>query len=106
MHRARAQFKKLFVTGINHRHGQKLIAGADYLLTWAGASGDVAQGAMEVGAALLYNCEDFVESIHESAQVLRVSKPCKQLTYWICSANSLESELNTLEAFHEFVEAH
>ncbi len=95
-----------FVTGINQRHGQQLIAGDDYLLTWAAASGDVAKGAIEVGAALLYNSEDFEESIVEPVQVLRVSKPCRQLTYWICSANSLESELNTLEAFQDFVEAH
>lgn len=92
-----------FVTGLNHRKGEQFIAGDDYLLSWAAASGGVADGAVEVGAALLYDADDFVQSIDDTAQALLVSKPCQHLEYWICSANSNESELNTMAAFERFV---
>jgi hypothetical protein len=92
-----------FVTGLNHRKGEQFIAGDDYYLSWAAASGGVAGGAVEVGAALMFDAERFVQSMDEASQALLISKPCQHLEYWICSANSNESELNTIEAFKCFV---
>jgi hypothetical protein len=51
----------------------------------------------------MFDAADFVQSIDNPSQVLLVSKPCQHLEYWICSANSNESELNTIEAFKCFV---
>jgi hypothetical protein len=92
-----------FVTGLNHRKGEQFITGDDYYLSWAAASGGVADGAVAVGAALMFDADDFVQSMDDPSQALLISKPCKQLEYWICSANSNESELNTMEAFERFV---
>lgn len=92
-----------FVTGLNHRKGEQFTTGDEYLLSWAAASGGVADGPVEVGAALMFDADDLVQSIEEPSQALLVSKPCKQLEYWICSANSMESELNTMAAFERFV---
>jgi len=92
-----------FVTGLNHRKGEQFIAGDDYYLSWAAASGGVADGAVEVGAALKFDAADFMQSIDNPSQVLLVSKPCQHLEYWICSANSNESNFNTIEAFKCFV---
>lgn len=95
-----------FVTGLNHRKGEQFIAGDDYYLNWASASGGVTDGAIEVGAAILFDADDFVQAMDDPSQALLISKPCKQLEYWICSANSNEAELNTMAAFKRFVADH
>lgn len=92
-----------FVTGLNHRKGEHFITGDNYYLSWAAASGGVAEGTVEVGAALMFDAGDFVHLRDDSSQALLISKPCQQLEYWICSANSNEAEFNTIAAFERFV---
>jgi hypothetical protein len=47
--------------------------------------------------------DDFVQALDDPPQALLISKPCKQLEYWICSANLSESEINAMAAFERFV---
>ena len=54
----------------------------------------------------MFDADDFVQSMDDPSQALLISKPCKQLEYWICSANSNEAELNTIAAFKRFVADH
>lgn len=94
-----------FVTGLNHRKGVKMRTGEDYIFSWGPGTGEVADGQIEVGAAVMFEADDFEKQIDDEDQTLFVSKPCKYLEYWISSANSWETELNSLEKFEAFVAA-
>jgi hypothetical protein len=94
-----------FVTGLNHREGEMFISEEDYYLSWASSSGGVATGDVEVGAAILFNPDHIDRQLNDEAQRLVVSTPRKHFEYWISSANSKETELNTLKKFKSFVSA-
>lgn len=94
-----------FVTGLNHREGETWRSGDDFLLSWAPTSGKVAVGRIEVGAAVMFNPDHFVDRLEEDAQVLLISRPSKVLEYWITSANSNEPLTNTYAAFEELVDS-
>ena len=93
-----------FVTGINYHKGQKLVVKDNYIATWGLHPEDVASEKLEIGAAILFNPEDFVQNKDDGTQKLLISGPAKQLECWISSANAKESEINTLAAFVEFIE--
>ncbi|MBK1875452.1 hypothetical protein [Pelagicoccus mobilis] len=77
----------------------------DHYLSWGTSSGGVAAGRIEIGAAVMFNPDDFIKRIDDGKQALLISKPRKHLEHWITSANSKEAELNTLQAFRAFVDA-
>ena len=95
--------KVQFVTGINYHKGQELVVADNYIVAWGLHPEDVAAEKVELGAAILFNPEDFDQKEDDGTQKLLISNPTKQLEYWITSSNARESKLNTLEAFVEFI---
>lgn len=92
-----------FVTGLNHRKHAKMVEDKGVLASWGGATGGVGSGEIEVGAAVMVDPADFVKAKNQKTQSLLISKPTSKLTYWITSANSKESDLNTFERFRAYV---
>jgi len=92
-----------FVTGINYFEAQKTVWEDNYLLTWGEHPEDVAAEKVEVGAAIIFNPDDFEHGIDDGQQKLLISKPTKILEYWISSANARETELNSFEKFQDYV---
>ena len=86
-----------FVTGINYWEGQELILGEDYIATWGLHPEDVAAETMELGAAIIYNPDDYMQAIDDSTQHLLVSKPSKSLETWITAASAKDQDINTME---------
>lgn len=95
--------KVQFVTGINYHKGQELVSGDNFMVAWGFHPEDVAVDKVELGAAILFNPEDYVKKEDDGTQKLLISYPVKQLEYWITSANARESAINTLDGFVEFV---
>lgn len=94
-----------FVTGINYWDGQEVIKGENYIATWGLHPEDVAAESIELGAAIIYNPNDYVQAIDDSTQHLLVSKPSKSLATWITAASQKEAEINTLEKLKANVES-
>jgi len=92
-----------FVTGINYHEGQEVVMADNYMLSWGLHPEDVAAEKVEMGAAILYNPEDFVQKEDDGNQKLLISYPTKQLECWITSANARELEINSFEAFDGYV---
>jgi hypothetical protein len=88
-----------FVTGINYHKGQQVMIEKDLILTWGVHPEDVAIEKVELGAAILFNENDFSKKIDDGEQHLLISKPTKILEYWITSANAKEAEIHNLEKF-------
>lgn len=88
-----------FVTGINYHKGQKVVLEDNYSLTWGEHPEDVAAEKVELGAAIVFNPNDFTEKQDDGFQKLLISNPTKQLEYWISSSNAKESKINTFERF-------
>ena len=93
-----------FVTGLNHREDETWFSKENFILSWAPTGGKVAVGKIDVGAAILFNPEDFEDRKDSDTQEVLISKPCKQLNYRITSANSEETAVNTLERFRTLVQ--
>jgi len=92
-----------FVTGLNYHDGLKTSWENNYLLTWGVHPEDVAAEKVEIGGAILFNPDDFVDRIDDGKQQLLISKPLRKLEYWITSANERETEINSLESFTQHV---
>lgn len=92
-----------FVTGINYHKGQRVLIDKEFILTWGFHPEDVAAEKVELGAAIIFNSNDFVENMDDGEQHLLVSKPTRYLSYWITSANAKESDLNSCEKFIEYL---
>ncbi len=93
-----------FVTGINYHAGQKVKNESDYIITWGLHPEDVALEKIELGAALLFDPNDFYKKIQEDDQYLLVSKPTKLIESWIISTNAKEADLNTFQKFAKYIE--
>jgi hypothetical protein len=52
---------------------------------------------MELGAAIIYNPDNFLQTIDDSTQQLLVSKPSKSLETWITAASAKDQDINTME---------
>jgi hypothetical protein len=94
-----------FATGINYWDGQEVVKGENYIATWGLHPEDVAAKSVELGAAIMYNPEDFLQEIDDSTQHLLVSKPTMQLETWITAASEIEEEINTMEKLIARLEA-
>lgn len=89
-----------FVTGINFHKETEVKKGKNYIATWGIHPEDVAAEKVKVGAALIFNPDDFASQTDDGKQILLISKPTAKLETWISSANARESEINT---FNEFI---
>jgi hypothetical protein len=92
-----------FVTGINFHQGQEVINNKNNIIVWGLHPEDVAIENVEVGAAILFNPENFEQKIKDENQILLISKPTKYLSWRITSANANEAELNTFKTFADYV---
>ncbi len=90
-----------FVTGINYHEDHQVVHEEGYILSWGKHPEDVALNPAELGAAIFYYEDDFLQKKNTGNQVLLISKPAKQLKTYLTSASSKEKNINTLEAFKE-----
>ncbi len=93
-----------FVTGINYHKGGEIYKKEGLIAAWGIHPEDVAAEIVEIGAAILYNPDDFVKTADDGTQFLLISKPGKQLKTWISSACPREPEINTMKKFVSFLE--
>ena len=93
-----------FVTGINYHKGQTILQKENYILVWGLHPEDVATQKVAVGAAILFNPENYVKKMDDGKQHLLISKLAKQTEHWITSACALETELNNMKKFKHYVE--
>ena len=92
-----------FLTGINYHEKTETRQADNYICTWGIHPEDVAAVQLNIGGAILFNPDDF-ESITEAGKQFEfISKPTKYLSTWITSACEKESELNSMNAFVEYV---
>ena len=92
-----------FVTGLNYHKGQTTIKTEKCIIAWGFHPEDVAAEKVELGAAIIFDPDDFVKRIDDGQQILLISKPTKNLECWISSANAQEAELNSLKKFKNYV---
>ena len=93
-----------FVTGVNYHKGQEIYKKDGLIATWGLHPEDVAAELVEIGAAIIYNPADYVQTEDDGSQFLLISKPGKQLTTWISSACGREAKINTMKKFIDFLE--
>ncbi|AHW58610.1 protein of unknown function [Draconibacterium orientale] len=93
-----------FVTGVNYHKGQEIYKKDGLIATWGLHPEDVAAELVEIGAAIIYNPADYVQTEDDGTQFLLISKPGKQLTTWVSSACGREAEINTMKKFIDFLE--
>ena len=93
-----------FVTGVNYHKGQETYKTNGLIATWGLHPEDVAAELVEVGAAIIYNPADFVQTEDDGTQFLLISKPTKQLKTWVSSACGREAEINSFKKFVAFLE--
>ncbi len=92
-----------FVTGINYHNGQQVMVDNEFMATWGVHPEDVAAEKIELGAAILFDANDFVKNIDDGEQHLMVSKPSRYLSYWITATNAKESDINSYEKFIKYL---
>lgn len=93
-----------FFTGINYHPETETKQGDNYIWTWGIHPEDVAAFPLEIGAAIIYNPDDFVSIIKGGTAYEMVSKPTNYLETWITSSCERESELNSLESFANYLQ--
>lgn len=93
-----------FVTGINYFENQQTIWNDSYLLTWGKHPEDVASASVSLGAAVIFDPEDYLDNIDDGKQKLLISKQTKTIEHVITSSNSRESRLSSFPAFKNYVE--
>ena len=93
-----------FVTGVNYHKGGEIYRNDGLIATWGVHPEDVAAEIVEIGAAIMYDPADFVQTEDDGTQFLLISQPCKQLKTWISSACAREPEVNTMKKFISFLE--
>ncbi|MCU0777424.1 MAG: DUF4861 domain-containing protein [Akkermansiaceae bacterium] len=93
-----------FVTGINHHPGLELVEKKGMVATWGTHPEDVAAEKVAVGAALIYNPDDFAKRMNTGTEFLLISKPTGKLATRIVSASAREPEINTMKQFLESID--
>lgn len=93
-----------FLTGINYHPTTKTVQGKNYICTWGTHPEDVAAFQVPIGAAIIYNSDDFVIIKKEEKEYQMITKPTKYLSTWITSASEREQELNNMEKFILYLE--
>ena len=95
--------KVQFATGINYFRNLKVTKQSNFIATWGIHPEDVAAEKVELGAAIVFNKNDFEKQMDDGAQYLLITKPTSSLQTWITSANARETSINNFERFVEEV---
>ena len=95
--------KVQFSTGVNYHKGNKVAQKNNFIAVWGVHPEDIAGTPLDMGAALIYNPDDFADKRNDGAQVFLISKPANKIKTWITSSNSGESTLNTSAEFLDYV---
>lgn len=93
-----------FMTGINYHDGTKTKEGKGYIATWGLHPEDVAAFQLNIGAAIMYDPDDFMKEEKAANEYMLISKPTNYLSTWITSACEKEQEFNSMEDFIKYVE--
>lgn len=93
-----------FLTGVNYHAETKTKEGKNYIATWGLHPEDVAAIRMNIGAAIIYNPEDYADVIKADTEYELVSKPTKYLTTWITTAGEKEPVGESFKAFTKYVD--
>jgi len=94
-----------FATGINYFDKLKIETQQNFIATWGVHPEDVAAEKVEIGAAIIFNPDDFEKQINDGNQYLLISNPSTKLETRITSANAREAEINSFEKFMEIVQS-
>lgn len=95
-----------FVTGINYYKGFQSRKGINYIATWGKHpedSGVENVGIIEIGAAIMYDPDNYSKNIDDGTQYLLISKPSKHLETKIISASSKEKDINTIDKLVSYI---
>jgi len=95
-----------FFTGVNYHPLTDTKEGANYIATWGIHPEDVAAFQLKIGAAIIYNPNDFEKITKGKTAYEMVSKPGNYLATWITSACEREAELNSMEAFVKYLDGY
>ena len=94
-----------FVTGINYHKNVQLKKGEGWMATWGIHPEDVALEKVEVGAAVIYDKNKFVDQQDDGKQLLLISNNSSSIKIGISTCNARENAMNTLVAFEEHLNA-
>ena len=94
-----------FLTGINYHPKTETKEGDDFILTWGIHPEDVAAFEVNIGAAIMYNPNDFVDKRKTDTEFELISKPTKYLETWITSASEKEKDFSDMASFVKYVES-
>jgi len=95
--------KVQFSTGVNYHKGNKVVQKNNFIAVWGVHPEDIAGTPLNMGAALIYNPDDFADKKNDGVQIFLISKPANKIKTWITSSNSGESILNTSADFLDYV---
>lgn len=95
--------KVQFATGINYFKTTRVDKQKNYIATWGIHPEDVAAEKVEIGAAIIFNKNDFENLWDDGKQHLLISNPTTKLETKITSANAREEGINTFEDFKQEV---
>lgn len=88
-----------FFTGINYHSQTETKVGPDYICTWGLHPEDVASIRLNIGAAILYNPNDFEKMEKDATAFNLISKPCYYMSTYITSAGEKEKGFETMKKF-------
>ena len=97
-----------FVTGVNYFNGFKTKKGSNYIATWGKHPEDPGVenvGTIEIGAAIMFDPDDYLKSIEDGTEYLLISKLSKHLETRIISASSKEMNINNLEKLVSYLKS-
>ena len=93
-----------FLTGVNYFPTTETTEGSNYISTWGIHPEDVAAFQVAIGAAIIYNPDDFYSINKAENEYQLISKPCKYLSTWISSACEKEKEINSKDVFNRYLD--
>jgi len=93
-----------FLTGINYHPKTDTKVGSNYICTWGLHPEDVAAIRLNIGAAIMYNPDDFQKMQKTPTAYWLISKPCYYVSTYITSAGEKEKGFGTMKDFVNYVE--
>ena len=95
-----------FITGINYHPGLEILKKEGRIATWGTHPEDVAAEKVAVGAALIYQPDDFVKQQDDGSGILLISKSTAKISTKVISACAREPEINTMDKFVRYIDSH
>ncbi len=92
-----------FATGINYFDKLKIVNSDQYIATWGIHPEDVAAEKVAIGAAIMYNKDDFIKQIDDGKQILLISKITDQISTVISACSTREEQLNSFDKFKTYL---